>query len=331
MNATRPQEVPPKVSVVMLTYRHEKFITQAIESVLMQKTDFPFELLIGEDKSPDATRRIVEAYERRHPGKIRLLAREQNLGMMRNFVDTYLRCRGTYVALLEGDDYWTCAQKLQLQADALDAHPDWVICFHTVRFVTDDGSRPSYLFPSGRPEVSTLDDLMEQNFMQTCSLMFRNGVVRSFPDWYFSLPVGDWPLSIMMAQHGRVGYLDRVMADYRIHPGGVWAGRDPRFQLEQSLRMLGQVRQILDPERAARLAARIARGYVELAGLHADAGDPSKARAALWGQRRFASALRRGFPHKHALREVLRIEAPIILRALQWLRRLSRSRRARNL
>ena len=107
MNAVNPDANDIKVSVCMITYNHERFIAQAIESVLMQETDFRVELVIGEDCSTDGTRAIVREFGERFPERIRLLLPEHNLGMMPNFVATLSACRGQYVALLEGDDYWT--------------------------------------------------------------------------------------------------------------------------------------------------------------------------------------------------------------------------------
>jgi len=310
----------PTVSVLMTAYKHERFIAQAIESALMQETDFPFEVVIGEDKSPDGTRQIAEEYQRRHPDTIRVLARERNLGA-HNFPETYAACRGRYVAVLEGDDYWTDSRKLQREVDALEAHPDWVIAFHAVRVVSEGCTTPPDIFPKEWREISTLDDLLQWNFIQTCSLMFRNGVIREFPDWYFSLALGDWPLTIMLARHGKIGYIDRVMADYRIHGGGSWALKDETFRIERSLEMLGHVREILDRDRAAQVTDRIVRDYINLARRELGTGHASKARSTLWGMLRRETMLRRGFPHKQFLLTALEIDAPRAVRVLRWIRR----------
>ena len=129
-----------KVSVHMITYNHEKFIAQAIESALMQQVDFDYEIVIGEDCSTDRTREIVVAYQQRHPDKIRLLLHEQNVGVSLNDIRVYRACRGEYVAWLEGDDYWTSPHKLQKQADFLDSHPACSACFHPVTVFFEDGS-----------------------------------------------------------------------------------------------------------------------------------------------------------------------------------------------
>src|SRR5687768_16687744 len=112
-----------KVSVAMITYNHEAFVAQAIESVLMQKTDFDFELVIGEDCSTDKTREIVNGYKSKYGERIRVLLPAKNLGINRNLKQTLLACQGRYIALLEGDDYWTSSLKLQKQVNFLDTHP----------------------------------------------------------------------------------------------------------------------------------------------------------------------------------------------------------------
>src|SRR4051794_11773039 len=121
---------PMKLTVAMITYNHEPFIAQALDSILMQQVSFDHEILIGEDCSTDRTREIVRAYRQRYPDKIRLQLPETNRGMMQNFVAVLAAARGDYVALLEGDDYWTAPDKLARQVAYLDAHPECAICFH---------------------------------------------------------------------------------------------------------------------------------------------------------------------------------------------------------
>src|SRR6476619_5802800 len=114
----------------MTTYNHERYIAQAVESALSQRATFPIEIVIGEDCSTDRTPEILRGLAEQHPDTIRLKLGERNIGGKANFLATIGRCRGQYVAMLEGDDYWTCADKLQRQIDALDAHSEWAICFH---------------------------------------------------------------------------------------------------------------------------------------------------------------------------------------------------------
>lgn len=235
----------PKVSVSMITYNHEEFIAQAIESVLMQQCDFPFELVIGEDCSTDRTREIVLEYQSKYPGIIRLLLPENNLGMMRNFVQTMQACRGEYIALLEGDDYWTSPEKLQKQVNFLDSHPECVTCFHNVR-VINESNNESYLYSRYvAKSVYALEDLLVQNPVPNCSTMFRNGLLDSFPEWYYGLKLGDWPLHIMNARYGQTMYLDEVLAEYRQHAGGVWSSQNSIYQCKSFIDMLEKINRFL--------------------------------------------------------------------------------------
>src|SRR5215212_7904518 len=192
---------PMRVSVSLLTYNHERYVAQAIESVLAQR-GVDFELVVSEDHSTDGTRAIVEEYAARHPDRIRVLPSPQNVGMTRAFARGIEAARGTYVALLDGDDYWTSPDKLRLQTDFLDAHPECAICFHNVTVVYEDGSSEPHPFHSPEPHhylsrampkpVSTLADVAPGNFMQTCSVMFRRGLFGEFPAWFDRLAVADW-------------------------------------------------------------------------------------------------------------------------------------------
>src|SRR6267378_159018 len=123
-----------KLSVVMVTYNHERYIAQALSSVVAQRTNFDFEIIVAEDCSTDGTRAIVMDFARRYPGKILPLLRERNLGMMRNFKEALAASSGSYVALLDGDDYWIREDKLQAQVDFLDSHPDHAVCCTRVQF-----------------------------------------------------------------------------------------------------------------------------------------------------------------------------------------------------
>lgn len=130
----------PKLSVVLITYNHEKYIRKALDSVLMQETDFPFEIVVGEDMSPDDTRNIVKEYRDKYPEQIRLVHREKNTGRPTlNVYETTMKCRGDYIAYLEGDDYWTDPEKLKKQVAFLEEHPEYIACTHAHKMIDDEG------------------------------------------------------------------------------------------------------------------------------------------------------------------------------------------------
>jgi len=236
-----------QVSVLVITYNNERFITKAVDSILMQKVNFDYEIVIGEDYSRDRTRDIVIDFGKRYPDKIRLLLNEKNVGGRKNFVQILKVSRGDYIALLEGDDYWTSPHKLQKQVDFLDSHPECAICFHNVMVIYDDNreiSHPFYIqnpngpFTQAKPKpISTLEDLVRGNFIQTPSVMFRAPLFEEFPDWYYTLPLGDWPLHLLNAEHGNIGYIDEIMGVYRVHSGGMFSSKGLIQRLQGEIEM----------------------------------------------------------------------------------------------
>jgi glycosyltransferase involved in cell wall biosynthesis len=228
-------DVPRReISVAMIAYQHEAYIAQAVDSVLMQDVDRSIELVIGDDCSSDRTSVILEAYARAHPDTIRLLSTPSRLGAQPNFARTLKACRGRYIALLEGDDFWTDRQKLRRQAEYLDTDPSCSMCFQNVEVLSPDGTT---LFnrPDQKP-ISTIEDLFERHFMATCSVMYRAGLFGEFPAWFYSFPCGDWPLCVLNARHGAIGYIDEVMATYRKHGDGLWSGLSAIERLEMRLK-----------------------------------------------------------------------------------------------
>lgn len=223
-----------KVSAVIITYNHEKSLATAVESALVQTADFDFEVVVAEDCSTDGTRGIAQDFERRHPDKVRAICRDKNLGATANIIEAVSACRGEYVALLEGDDRWTDQRKLQRQANFLDAHADCSLCCHAVNYVHDDGSQPPHRFPEGgkTKTLSSLEDILVGANFHTCSYMFRRSLLLTPPDWLRTLWIGDWPILMLLAEQGCVGYIDEVMSEYRIHPGGVWSDSSTARQTE---------------------------------------------------------------------------------------------------
>ena len=238
-----------KVSVALITYNHEKFITQAVESILMQEVDFEYEIVVGEDYSTDNTRNILIELHKQHPDKIRMLPSEQNIGAAANVVRTLEECQGEYVAYLDGDDYWVSSQKLQKQVDFFVNNPDFSICFTNAQIVYEDGLKgPSARNPVQGREIFDLVDILNKQFIPTCTVMFRNGYLANFPDWVCEMKSTDWLMFIMLARQGKIGYLDEHMATYRVHPGGIWSSMDIIGQLQENYQFLEKVNEYLGQE-----------------------------------------------------------------------------------
>lgn len=271
-----------KLSVLMITYDHEKFIVQALDSVLMQEVNFDYEIVIGEDCSTDATRNILVEYQKKYPDIIRLLLPEKNLGMHRNFVETYHTCRGEYVALLEGDDYWTSPRKLQKQVEFLDAHPDCATCFHAATAKNEQNPGKSFeIRPYQGNTVFTIEDLLRDNIIPTCSALFRSGLTKTFPPWIFDLCQMDWPLHILNSQHGDIGYLDECMSVYRIHQGGVWNRESDASRVGYIIKAYTAINSHLDFKYDTLIKNRILKQTVDLVRVYTEAGDTIKARRVL--------------------------------------------------
>jgi glycosyltransferase involved in cell wall biosynthesis len=220
----------PLLSVCLITYNHVKYIEQAIESVLSQKVNFQWEFAIADDCSNDGTTQIIRTYADKYPALIHVLGRTHNLGPANNFVDLITSAKGKYIAYIEGDDYWTDSLKLQKQVDFLEANPDFVICFHAVSSIDEDTKSVNTRFYN--KEVSTIEDLCRYNYISSVSVVFKNNLIKEFPDWYLKSSLGDWQLHLFNAQHGKIKYFNDVMAMYRIHKGGIWSKRGEKGAIE---------------------------------------------------------------------------------------------------
>ena len=211
----------PRVSVVMITYGHENYIRQAIEGVLMQNCNFAVELIVANDCSPDTTDYIINDIIQNHPqGKwITYHKHPKNLGMMPNFIFALQQAQGEYIALCEGDDYWTDPFKLQKQVDFLEANPDYVLCFHKVKILKTNGELVDDFITKVPENYETQETLARLgNYIHTPSVVFRN-ILRKFPEEFEMSPIGDYFLYMMLAEHGKFKYMDEEMAVYRFGVG----------------------------------------------------------------------------------------------------------------
>jgi glycosyltransferase involved in cell wall biosynthesis len=220
-----------KVSVCVPTFNHKHYISQMLEGALNQKTTFPFEIVIGDDGSTDGSQDIIKAIADQNPDKIRAFLHSKNLGPFeprefagRNNVLHLLKsCRGEFVAMCEGDDYWTDPYKLQKQVDFMEKNPEFAISHHNVLVTYEDGSPSHHFNKTTQPAVSTIDDILQdQWFMATGSWLYRNYfLTENFADWHANAAAGDWALSIQLAAKGKIGYLPEVMGVYRKHSAGL--------------------------------------------------------------------------------------------------------------
>lgn len=210
-----------KVSACIITYNQEEYISQCLDGVLSQIVDFDYEIIIGEDKSTDGTLEICKKYANKHPTKITLIERSENLGMIGNWLETIMSCKGKYIALCEGDDYWTDPLKLQKQVDFLEANDEFALCFHPVKILKKDGEIEDDFItkiPENFQERMTLAS--NSNYIHTPSVVFRNIVEKELHTMEFkNSPIGDYFLYLIISKYGKIGYLEDNMAVYRFGVG----------------------------------------------------------------------------------------------------------------
>lgn len=220
------QSATPLVSICCITYNHENYITQAIDYFLIQKTDFQIEIIIHDDASTDHTTEIIREYQQRFPNLIRLIIQTENQFKTRKFgflSDLFKQAQGKYIALCEGDDYWTDPYKLQKQVDFLEANPDFSISFHNVQIINEDFANYNTIQHKAMvEEITTIDNLLNGvNYIATVSVMFKASSIKKLPEWFNSLPFADYALNLIAARSGKIKYINEIMATYRIHSNGI--------------------------------------------------------------------------------------------------------------
>jgi hypothetical protein len=253
----------PLVTLIVTTYNHERYIEQALTSVVEQKTSFPFEVVVIEDCSTDRTREIVQAFAARHPQKARLALAPANGNYNRLFAEEWTSCTSEYVATLDGDDYWTSPEKLQRQVEIMESRPEYSFCFHDVDVVSEgmsyvwegrftegfgDGVRLRTLAwldrapgraPGAKPgQKRTIDTgaLWAGCFVPGCSPLLRRRFLPELPRGFGEIVFSDWALYLLIGQHGPIMYLDEVLGAYRVHGAGMWSGVSREGQHQQVAR-----------------------------------------------------------------------------------------------
>ena len=210
----------PKVSIVCISYNQEDYIRETLDGFIMQKTNFPFEIVIADDASTDKTADIIREYEKKNPKLFRANLRVKNVGVVSNIQSVLGESRGEYIAICEGDDFWTDPLKLQKQADFLDSHPDYGIVFHPVRVFFENGEEKDSIFPKKNDSnFFTLENLLKENYIQTNSVMYRRVEYANLSSEVMPF---DWYLHLIHAKRGKIGFINQTMSAYRRHSEGLW-------------------------------------------------------------------------------------------------------------
>lgn len=310
-----------QVSIALVTYNHERYITRAVDSVLMQETEFPFEIVIGEDCSTDGTRRVVQALQEKHPSTIRLLLHERNCGPYNNVRKTLGLCQGRYIAFLDGDDYWSSPRKLQRQVEYLDAHPECSMCFHGVEVKDEDGDLADYKPKREKKKLFyDVEDLIESNQIPASSVMYRRDIMNQYCWKNEEVPPnGDTVFYIWNAQFGSIGYIDELMGVRQLHGEALYSSLD---RIEKLLWRI-ETNKFMDTKLNARYRGKLRRQraklYVGIASAYARIGEQEKGRECL--KKGITSSLYgRRILTKKLVATFLRLYAPKIRKVLLTLR-----------
>ena len=256
------------VSVCVQTYQHINYIKQCLDSILMQKTNFEFEVLLGDDESTDGTREICIEYAKKYPEKIRLfLHRRENVIFINgaatgrfNLLFNFTKAKGKYIAMCEGDDYWTDPYKLQKQVDLLESNPNFSACYHSVNWL-ENGKEHIYS-PTIKKEYYDENDVL-QNILQNtiCATVFRKDVIVDKMHYISEIPYGDMMIHALSARYGNIAYIDEPMATYRRHAGGIYSGASDYERNKNTIKSLIIIRNSFHYEHNANLNSRLASLY----------------------------------------------------------------------
>lgn len=220
-----------RVSVICNVFNHAPYLRDALDGFVNQQTDFPFEVLVHDDASTDGSQDIIREYEEKYPDIIKPIYQTENQyskGIKITLEYQKPRVKGKYVAICEGDDYWTDPLKLQKQSDFLEAHPDYSMCVNTTIWENMLNKRKLDRFHADEDMDISLEEIIVEKhgrIFQLASVMIRTEIWKQYPAWRLAFPIGDYPLALLAALNGKVRMLADPMTVYRWYSAGSWTSR----------------------------------------------------------------------------------------------------------
>lgn len=238
-----------KLSVLLITYNNSEFVKQAIESAILQITNYKFEIVVTDDCSKDSTLEIIKYYKSVYPEKIRILDNKNNVGITKNYERGFNACTGEYIAILEGDDYWISPYKLQIQTDFLDSHKDYAAALnrYVIYDMENNTLKTTYYYNNLKCITIRTDDLIKTNLIgnfSTC--IYRNEIIKKLDPSLYDMEVYDWMFNIAVSQKGPIAYLPDTTSVYRIHKHGSWNGRNDKEKIESMIKACDDYNKFLE-------------------------------------------------------------------------------------
>jgi glycosyltransferase involved in cell wall biosynthesis len=281
-----PQDM--KVSVCIVTYNHEAYIRETLDSVLMQDFDKPYEIIVGDDGSTDRTPEILQEYADHYPDRFQLILHEENRGPRANVRSVRARLTGEYIAVLDGDDFWTDPDKLRTQVGFLDAHREFSAsaCQYRSVVAREEDLHGPPVSPE-QPEVIDMETYLRGVWIGASGFVYRRSMVPSIPEWVWELNCGDKGLQFLCVEQGPIRFFNRVMSAYRIHDGGMYSGINSERRLGWMIEYLEAFDRRLDGAYSHILHPRIAGKYYLRAFLNDERQDWETSREAIRQARRY--------------------------------------------
>jgi len=264
----------PLLSIRLMVFNHADFLEECLKSINEQKTNFRFELVIGDDFSEDNSLQIIRNFNFTNSNiQINVLPREKGdsyyikrkkFGRLHNFRDIIDNCNGTYIALLDGDDYWTDPLKLQKQVDFLESSPAYNYCGH----------KSSSLVNGKINEIDistnelTFSNLFFKNALNTATLVFRASSINKLPDYFEKVPAGDWVLQLIAIKDSKAFILQDNMSVYRVHEEGIWSLLDREEQIERGVKTQEFFKKIYNDKESIKLINKAIKSRRNTARIH---------------------------------------------------------------
>lgn len=206
------------VSINCITYNHEKYIGEALESFMMQKTNFDFEIIVSDDFSTDNTVEVVKKFQKKYPNKIRLIEGKKNIGARQNGMRAHNNSLGKYVAICEGDDYWTDCNKLQKQINYMEKNRDCSMVFHNSEKINEKTKKSEgFMINSNlKSKKILIKDFFDLEFIPTASILYKKELKDNMPSWYMDAITGDLPFNLILIANSYAYYMNDIMSVYRV-------------------------------------------------------------------------------------------------------------------
>lgn len=236
-----------KLNVILITYKQEDYIRQTVESILMQKTNFAFNIVVADDCSPDATLDIIKEYENSSDIEFKILDTPQNLGYTENYKRAFAACKAQYIAIMEGDDFWTSEFHLQKHIDFLEANADCSMSFNRhERLFVDKGYNdiPQWPYDGDYRLITTNEMVLGNQIGNLSCCVIRNQAIEDkiFEAYFFA----DWLLGMYLGMFGTLAQQKEVTSAYRVHDNGQWSRMSEKEQYHTLLKMIDEYDPLLD-------------------------------------------------------------------------------------